>query len=71
MKKSVTKSETAKPLVQKREAMKKSNQEETVQYWLHSEPITIPVEKNDWIILNTRLNGRVTLFLTIFSNMHN
>lgn len=56
-KKSGGKPQTAKPLARKNAEMKKSN-EVTVQYWLQSEPITIPVEINDWIILDTRLNGR-------------
>lgn len=56
-KKSERESKTAEQLAKESETMKKSTGE-AVQYWLHSEPIIMPVDKHDWIILGTRLNGK-------------
>lgn len=80
MKKPVTTTETRKSFETEREieikfageskATEKSKEKVTVQHWLRSEPIIIPVETNDWIIMNTRLNGRsyVVVYADIISS---
>lgn len=46
----------------KSELMEKSEQEASVQYWLQTKIIQIPVKKDDWIIFNSGLNGGLTFY---------